>query len=121
MALSFPDDADGDALRRVERRGSDMSRPMKIDFMIDVPNQRAGEAIASRAEALGYMVKVVYDAGEAGTEDDVPSWTCYCTKRMLATYEGVVAVQVELEAISSPFGGHCDGWGTSGNQEAVQQ
>src|ERR1700752_5259850 len=112
MALTFPDDADGDALRRVAGGGSDLSKPMEIDFTIDVPDERAGETIASRPEGLGYKVGVVHDAGEAGVENDPPSWTCYCTKRMLATYEGVVAAQAELEAISSPLGGHCDGWGT---------
>lgn len=114
MALSFPNDADGDALRRVVRGGSDMSKPMEIDFTIDVPDEGAGRAIADRAGLLGYRTKVGHDG-----EDD--AWTCYCTKLMLATYDGVVAAQEELEAISAPSGGHCDGWGTFGNQEAVQQ
>jgi hypothetical protein len=43
MADSFPNDADGDALRRVAER-SDMSKPMDIDFAVDVPI-RHGERI----------------------------------------------------------------------------
>ena len=42
MADTFPNDADGDALRRVAER-SDMSQPMDIDFAINVPNQARGE------------------------------------------------------------------------------
>src|SRR5262245_41585984 len=105
MAMTFPDDADGDALRRVAGNGSDMSKPMEIDFTVDVPSEAAGRQVAERAALLGYRAKVDHDV-----EDDV--WTCYCTKRMLATYDDVVAAQVELEAVSVPFGGHCDGWGT---------
>jgi regulator of ribonuclease activity B len=113
VALRFPDDADGDALRRVADDGSDMSKPMEIDFTVAVPGESAGKAIAERAGLLGYRTKVARDR-----EDD--AWTCYCTKRMLATHEGVVAAQAELQAISVPFGGHCDGWGTFGNQDVVQ-
>jgi hypothetical protein len=91
-----------------------MAKPMDIDFTIDVPDQAAGQAIAERAAKLGYRAKVEHNRGDDG-------WTCYCTKRMLATYEGVVTAQVELGALSAPFGGQCDGWGTLGNQGAVQQ
>lgn len=43
--MSFPNDADGDALRRVAER-SDMSKPMDIDFAVEVPNQARGEKMA---------------------------------------------------------------------------
>ncbi len=42
--MDFPDDADGDALRRVAER-SDMSKPMDIDFAVDVPSKRSGEEV----------------------------------------------------------------------------
>lgn len=32
MGTYYPDDDDGDALRRVAENGSDMSQPMKIEF-----------------------------------------------------------------------------------------
>jgi regulator of RNase E activity RraB len=87
---------------------------MEIDFTVDVPNQEAGVAIAERAGLLGYRVKVAHDF-----EDH--AWTCYCTKLMLLTYDDVVAAQDQLEVLAASFGGHCDGWGTFGNQTAVQQ
>jgi hypothetical protein len=34
---------------------------------------------------------------------------------MLATYDGVIAVQRELAEISVELGGYPDGWGTFGN------
>jgi len=116
--MDFPDDADGDALRRHHEIGSDLSRPMTIDFTVDVPTDEAGRAVAQAAAGVGYRVEVVYDAGEEAGDDeqeDTGSWTCYCTRDMIASYEAVVAAQEELDRLSAPYGGSCDGWGSFGN------
>jgi hypothetical protein len=84
---TFPDDADGDALRRVAER-SDMSKPMDIDFAVDVPDQARGEAMAQLASRRGYATTVERDASG-------PRW--------------------ELDELSEPLGGRSDGWGTFGN------
>jgi hypothetical protein len=105
--MEYPDDADGHALRRVATH-SDMSLPMSIDFMVDVPNEAAGNVVARAATARGYSASVECD-------DASERWTCYCVKRMLAAYDGVIAVQAELDELSAPVGGRSDGWGTSGN------
>ena len=107
MNTPYPDDEDGEALRRVAALGADMSRPMEIDFFVAVPDREAGEAVARLASGLGYRVEVVHDE-----EDD--AWDCYCTRVMLATYDGIVAAQRELDGLSRPFGGRSDGWGTPG-------
>ena len=87
-----------------------MSRPMSIDFAVAVPDATAGEAFAERATLAGFSIKL---------DQDEPSgeWTCYCTKTMRATYEGVVAVQSELDLLARPFGGYSDGWATFGNRK----
>lgn len=109
MAHEYPDDSDGDALRRVMNDGSDMSKPMFIGFQVAVPDETAAKALAEVAYKLGYRVSV-YDSEECRLP-----WTCECSTRMLATYEGVLAVQAELADISKQFGGFPDGWGTFGN------
>lgn len=103
----YPNDADGDALRAVAER-ADMSKPMDIDFAVDIPSEAAGEEVARLASASGYKTSVDFD-------DTSKRWTCYCTKQMLATYDGVIAAQKELDALSAPLGGKSDGWGTFGN------
>jgi hypothetical protein len=105
--MEFPNDADGDALRKVAER-SDMSKPMAIDFAVDVPNEACGEEVAKLAAPRGYTAAVELDEGSQ-------RWTCYCTKHMVPTYEGVLAAQKELDELSAPFGGRSDGWGTLGN------
>ena len=103
----YPNDADGDALRRVAAR-SDMSRPMSIDFMVAVPDESAGRAVAEGARVAGFETTLECD-------EDSRSWTCYCTRTMLATYEGIIAAQSELDLLARSVGGYADGWGTSGN------
>ncbi|MGE5184457.1 MAG: ribonuclease E inhibitor RraB [Acidobacteriota bacterium] len=51
---TYPRDADGDALRRVADDGSDMARPMVVDFMIAARDEAVGRAIAAAVGPLGY-------------------------------------------------------------------
>ena len=108
--MSYPHDDDGDALRRVAEEGSDMSKSMRIDFAVLAPNIDAAEAIAKAARPLRYETRIDQDS-ESGR------WTCYCSREMLATNEAIVDAQRELDAISKPFSGCCDGWGTFGNKQ----
>lgn len=104
-------DEDGDALRRLREAGSDLSRPMAIDFAIDVSDGVAARAIALEVAAAGYRVEVV----EEDEDGEGPSWTCYCMREMIPDYEAVIAVQAELDRLAAPYGGRCDGWGSFGN------
>jgi hypothetical protein len=108
MSSSYPNDADGDALRNVAESGADMSLPMVIDFSVEVPDERTARHVAEVVAAHGFDPSISEDDG---------SWSVHCSKSMLATYEGVVAVQVELNELVSPHGGSCDGWGTFGNTQ----
>jgi regulator of ribonuclease activity B len=108
MPDDLPNDSDGDALRRLVRDGSDLSKPMTIDFAVAVPDKFAGEAVAERASSLGFRPHIYHDA-----KDD--SWTCNCTKVLVPDYCAIVAIQKRLDEISRPFGGKSDGWGSFGN------
>lgn len=106
--MDFPNDADGDALRRLAEDGNDLTRPMHIDFTISVPSLAAGHAVARAAQELGYRTSVEHD-------EEGATWTCYCSRHMVASYDAVVLAQEELSRVSGPHGGHCDGWGSFGN------
>jgi hypothetical protein len=88
--------------------GSDLARPMVIDFFVAVPDEPTGRRVAEGAAALGFDTSVERD-------DDSGDWTCDCAKRMVPTYDGVVEAQAQLDGISRPLGGRADGWGTFGN------
>jgi hypothetical protein len=110
MTSSFPNDADGDALRRVVEAGADMSQPMTIDFSIEAPDERSARRIAELVATRGFDPSISED-------EDAETWSVYCSKSMLATYDGVVSVQSELNELVEPHGGCCDGWGTFGNTQ----
>ncbi len=106
--MNYPDDPHGESLRKVAEAGADMSLPMTIDFSVEAPDERAARAIAELVSTHGFDPSLS-DNGGSG------SWSVFCSKTMLATYEGVVAAQAQLNELSKPHAGHCDGWQTFGN------
>jgi Regulator of ribonuclease activity B len=110
MGAHYPDDDDGEALRRVEESGADMLKPMKIEFSIDVPSEKREHLRAERIAALGYAPHIFVD-------DESGSVSIYCARTMLATHEAVVAAQAELNEICVPIAARCDGWITAGNRQ----
>jgi regulator of RNase E activity RraB len=108
MNSTYPNNPDGYMLRRVVEDGSNMARPMTIDFSIAVADEGAAHRVADLVEAHGFDPSIHCD-------DDDGSWSVFCAKSMLATYDGVVAVQAQLKALVEPHGGACDGWTTFGN------
>ena len=102
---NFPDNADGDALRRLAESGADMTSPMVIDFAVAIPDEPSGKAIALKAIATGYKASVDQDSESS-------EWTCYCSKSMFATYMDVINCQLELDKIAVAYGGFVDGWST---------
>ena len=56
--MKIPNDADGDAMRRVLSHGADSTRPMDIDFMIAFPDVAAAERIAPLASSFGYTTNL---------------------------------------------------------------
>ena len=110
MKPPYPDDADGDALRKVAESGADMSRPMVIEFSVDVPDERAARRVAEVVAPAGFDPSIFH-------HDETDSWSIYCAKEMLATYDAVIDVQSELNRLLRPHDGRCDGWGTYGNTQ----
>jgi hypothetical protein len=104
----MPNDATGDALRRLAATGSDLSRPMEIDFVVAVPSEAVGRQVARRVEPLGFRVSVKQDSDEG-------PWSCYCTKTIVPSYSDVVAIENQLDAIGRELGGYADGFGSFGN------
>jgi len=106
--MNIPNDADGDAMRRVLSDGSDPSKPMDVDFMIACPSIASAENIAPQAESRGYKPSISVD-------EETSSVTCYCMKSMLLDYDLLISAQAELDALARPHEGYIDGWGTFGN------
>jgi len=105
---NYPNDNHGDQLRRVAEDGADMTSAMIIDFTVSAPDERSARAIAALAEKQGFDPSL-------GDNGGGKPWSVYCSRSMLATHEGVVAAQAQLDALAAGHGGHCEGWATFGN------
>jgi len=102
----FPNDANGDALRRMEAEGDDLARPRNIDFDVVFANGRSAEEFAKHFRALGHEVSV--EAAE--TDQDFP-WDVTVIKHMAPSYDGVSGFESLLQSVADRWGGHNDGWG----------
>jgi len=103
---TFPNDANGDVLRRMEAHGDDLSKSRNVDFeflFIDEQKARgfAEEALASQ----GMAGKVLLD-GKSGL------WQTTVTKQILPTHDGISAMERTLIRLAKPYGGKPDGWGS---------
>lgn len=112
--MSIPDDADGDAIRRIIADGSDVSRPMLVDFQIACPDQAGAKAIASKIPSSEFSIRIYSDA-------DGNNITCECSKEMLLDHSDLLRIQKQLNDIAAPLGGWSDGWGTFGNGECADK
>lgn len=108
MARTLPDDDIGDALRLLEENGSDLSRPLEMDFFAAVPSQAAGDAVAAHFSELNFATSVEQD-------EESQEWTCYCTKTLVPDYTAVAEIEAQVDAIARAHGGQCDGFGSYGN------
>jgi hypothetical protein len=114
--MDYPRNSTGDALRRIARDGSDMTRPMKIDFHVAFSSRDSGEQFVALAANAGFETRLVKDDGE-----DPPAWTCWCSRMMLATHERITEMEQQLDDLARPLGGFIDGWGSFGNVELARR
>ena len=111
MNFDFPNDSDGEALRRIAEDGSDMSKPMSIDFHVAAPSKTDAELIAATVTKHDYEASISFD-------EETAAWTVWCSRDMIATHKNVVEAQSQLDELSKPFDGYSDGWGSFGNVES---
>src|SRR5947209_1227343 len=80
--MIFPDDENGDVLRRMAAQGDDLTKPRNIDFTIIFSDATSAEQFAGYFHELGYKISVQ----ETKTKPDFP-WDVIVVKHMIPTYE----------------------------------
>ncbi|MBC7684384.1 MAG: ribonuclease E inhibitor RraB [Bdellovibrionales bacterium] len=105
----WPDDVDGDVLRRMDEDGFDFSVPTDIDFNIDF------EAWPPSAECMAKLAGQYPDVHlvEPEADDDGVGYV-QVVVRDVVSYELVMRVQRKLTALVEPYGGLCESWGAYG-------
>ncbi|CAM4081886.1 ribonuclease E inhibitor RraB [Roseateles saccharophilus] len=104
--ITFPDDENGDVLRRMQANGDDLLKPRDIDFTVVLPDEPAALSFSAQFSAHGYQVKV----NESGVVDSLP-WDVVVVKHMAPTHSGITQFEAALQAAASAFAGRNDGWG----------
>jgi hypothetical protein len=106
MPTDFPDDENGDVLRRLQESGDDLSASRNIDFTVAFPGKEEAEEFAVHLQGLGYKTTVE----ETKSVPDLP-WDAVVVNHSIPTHASITAFEALLERLASPLGGRNDGWG----------
>lgn len=104
--MIYPDDDNGDVLRRMEAQGDNLGMPRNIDFTVVFPDETAAERFAEHFRKQGYAVSVEF----AETEKDLP-WDVVVVKSMTPSHREIGDFETTLQEIADTLGGRNDGWG----------
>ena len=104
--MKHPNDDNGDALRRLEADGDDLSLARDIDFTVVFPDQFRAEEFAAHFRSAGYKSTV----RNAQVKETHP-WDVLVVKRMVPSHSGISEFEAELQEVADTLGGHNDGWG----------
>jgi hypothetical protein len=106
MPDTFPDDENGDVLRRMQEGGDDLTLTRDIDFTVVFETEDAAEKFAGYFASLGY--KTSFERTD--TAEGFP-WDVLVVNHMAPDHGKITAFEVELETAASELGGRNDGWG----------
>ena len=106
MSAIFPNDENGDVLRRMSDSGDDLGIPREIDFSVIFPTEDS--AIEFAVHLLKNELKVSFSEYE---EHDEMPWQVQAHIFMLPTHENITGFESLLAEQSSEYGGQNDGWG----------
>ncbi len=104
--MLFPDDANGDVLRRMEAGGDDLARPRNIDFAFVFADESSAEKFAKHFRELGHEVSV-----KKGETDQNLSWDVIVVQHMVPSHEGISNFESQLQSVADRWQGQNDGWG----------
>jgi hypothetical protein len=101
---TFPDDENGDVLRRMASHGDNLDVPRNVDFEHIFPSVEA---------ALAFTAQVVNrtDTVSFNWYDERSSWNVRVTRHMSPTHQGITELELSLDQVARKHGGKADGWG----------
>lgn len=100
----FPDDASGDAFRRLVDAGDDLTQPRMVDFCFAFAERRQALAFAEDIDDRDVEVCICY-------YEERYMWQAIVKRYMVPTYQDITAIESALGARAEHVGGEPDGWG----------
>jgi Regulator of ribonuclease activity B len=102
--MSWPVDADGDVLRRLQAQGFNFSEPHTIDFNVEFrqwpPTHEALKLLRTRYPNLEVVEP----------DADSPGYVSFQVLGQVS-YEHITSVQRSISSLVANFGGACESWG----------
>ena len=102
--MNWPDDADGDVLRRLEDDGFDFSKSHVIDFNVDF------DSWPPMPEAIAVLSRHYPNARLRQPDANDKGYVQFQIEAALS-YDIVMKVQREVSSLMADFGGRCESWG----------
>ena len=103
---SFPDDENGDVLRRMQENGDDLSKARDLDFTVVFPTEHAAKSFADLMSGRGCTTSIEMTC----CVPELPWDVCVVT-HMVPSHVGICEFEALLSHEAHPFGGRNDGWG----------
>jgi hypothetical protein len=108
--MNWPDDADGDVLRRMEESGFNFDAEVEIDFNIDFDHWPLNEKEKEQIKTL-YPNSDIIDPTEEDKADGRETGYVQFTIKDKLTYELVMNMQETVTKQMQNIGGWCESWG----------
>ncbi|GAA3766558.1 ribonuclease E inhibitor RraB [Terriglobus aquaticus] len=106
MNSKFPDDENGDVLRRMQAGGDDLQTARAVNFSVVFPTRTAAERFADTFRHSSFTVEVEEWDSQTGH-----NWDVTITRFMAPSHDAITAFEQELDELAAPLGGRNDGWG----------
>jgi hypothetical protein len=100
----FPDDENGNVLKRMFDGGDDLSRPRIVDFCFAFPGRQQALAFAEIVDDRDLEVCI-------SSYDEREMWQAIVKRRMIPTHRDITALESRLTSQAESVGGEADGWG----------
>lgn len=102
---TFPNDENGDVVRRMQESGDDLSQPRDIEFQFVF-------GIEQKAKDFALQVRSTYSlTAEPSRYEERKIWQTTVMKHMLPTHHDISALEQSLTQLAQVYGGQADGWG----------
>jgi len=102
----FPDDENGNVLRRLAARGIDLVSPRVMDFEHCFPDRASAVRFYEAIQGTVLEARIIQPDTEEGSGCEVQ-----CRQRMIPTHSAITETEERLAAVARRFGGYPDGWG----------
>ncbi len=105
--LTFPEDENGDVLRRMQANGDNLTVARDIDFVVVFPSEPQAQEFAALYAARGHKAEL----RNSNVVPELP-WDVLVVKHMIPSHLGITDFEAQLEEDAAALGGRNDGWGS---------